>query len=366
MTSSLILNHQRYSRAELLDYCAWQLQEKAQTEFETSIYRFIQQWLDNSDSLTVTTSGTTGKAKSYQVSKDKMRASAAMTIQYFNLTPASTALLCLSPQYIAGKMMLVRAFESGMDLLTSSPSSPLSGSPLLASQASIDFAAMVPTQLYKLLRQPEQRQRLNKFKQLLLGGAALSASQEQQLQGMSCQCYASFGMTETLSHIALRRVNGAKAQADYQPLKGVNISQDPRGCLCIDAPHLCAERIISNDLVSINNNGFQLLGRYDNLINSGGVKLSPEVLEKRIAHLFSQPFVLTGVVDEKLGQKLVLVIEAKANKVNPQQLLQQSQQILTGFAKPKAVYLLDTLPTNANGKLLRRQLSQQLAYQQPC
>lgn len=353
MLTSLTLESTRYGKKELLEYADFKLRSAPASEFEQSIFRFIQQWLDSNSTVTVTSSGTTGKAKSYQVKKAYMRASAAMTIDYFNFAANTNALLCLSPNFIAGKMMLVRAFESGMNLLTSPPSAPLS-----LKADNIDFAAMVPAQIHTLLQSPALKDKLNRVKQLLLGGSAIPASLERQLQHLNTRCYASFGMTETLSHIALRKVNGNDKSASYQILKGITLGLDDRGCLSVTAPNICAQAVVTNDLVELENASFKVLGRYDNLINSGGVKLSPENLEQHISQLFTQPFVLSALPDDRLGQKLVLVVEGSAGEINLNKLLSQCQQILTGYQKPKAIYRLNKLPRNANGKVLRKQLSE--------
>ncbi|MEX0987255.1 MAG: AMP-binding protein [Bacteroidales bacterium] len=314
------LNGTAYSREELISFCEAQLRAPGTLSWELAIFRFIRDYFDETIPLVQKTSGTTGDPKNIVLNRNSMIRSAQMTINHFHLLPRSGALLCLPVAYIAGKMMVVRALVGGLHLVTVEPS----GSPLrkleetvegelneLGSLDSVDFAAMVPLQLHETLKDDGARAKLEKIGKLLIGGGEINPALREEIGKLrSVEVYESFAMSETYTHFAVRRINGEQPDPFFKVLEGVQIGTDRRGCLVIDVPGVTDRAEVSNDLVRIvSDQEFEWLGRIDNVIKSGGVKIVPEILEKKIAELTGREVLVLGVPDKKLGQKLVLVVE---------------------------------------------------------
>ena len=288
---------------------------------------FYSEWNNDSDRVLVHTSGSTGKPKPMMVEKKRMLNSARITCDFLGLKPGDSALLCMSLDYIAGKMVVVRSIERHLHLISVSPS----GHPLKDINEEITFAAMVPMQVYNTLQVPEERERLTHIRHLIIGGGAIDASLEKELRSLpgNIAIWSTYGMTETLSHIALRRINGAEASEWYQPFDSVKISQTDEGCLVIDAPLVCAETLVTNDIVEIepyiynkvenheeveNHNKveklrFRIKGRKDNVICSGGIKIQIEEVEALLKPHLEKPFMIAKKKDEKFGEIAVLLTE---------------------------------------------------------
>ena len=276
---------------------------------------FLSEWNNDSDRVLVHTSGSTGKPKPMMVEKKRMLNSARITCDFLGLKPGDSALLCMSLDYIAGKMVVVRSIERHLHLISVSPS----GHPLKDINEEITFAAMVPMQVYNTLQVPEERERLTHIRHLIIGGGAIDASLEKELQALpgNIAIWSTYGMTETLSHIALRRINGAETSEWYQPFDSVKISQTEEGCLVIDAPLVCAETLVTNDIVEIESyiynkvekTRFRIKGRKDNVICSGGIKIQIEEVEALLKPHLEKPFMLAKKKDEKFGEIAVLLTE---------------------------------------------------------
>ena len=282
---------------------------------------FLSEWNNGSDRVLVHTSGSTGKPKPMMVEKKRMLNSARITCDFLGLKPGDSALLCMSLDYIAGKMVVVRSIERHLHLISVSPS----GHPLKDINEEITFAAMVPMQVYNTLQVPEERERLTHIRHLIIGGGAIDASLEKELQALpgNIAIWSTYGMTETLSHIALRRINGAEASEWYQPFDSVKISQTEEGCLVIDAPLVCAETLVTNDIVEIEpyiynkveknevveKLRFRIKGRKDNVICSGGIKIQIEEVEALLKPHLEKPFMIAKKKDEKFGEIAVLLTE---------------------------------------------------------
>ena len=281
---------------------------------------FLSEWNNDSDRVLVHTSGSTGKPKPMMVEKKRMLNSARITCDFLGLKPGDTALLCMSLDYIAGKMVVVRSIERHLHLISVSPS----GHPLKDINEEITFAAMVPMQVYNTLQVPEERERLTHIRHLIIGGGAIDASLEKELRSLpgNIAIWSTYGMTETLSHIALRRINGAEASEWYQPFDSVKISQTDEGCLVIDAPLVCAETLVTNDIVEIESYiynkveklRFRIKGRKDNVVCSGGIKIQIEEVEEFLKPHLEKPFMLAKKKDEKFGEIAVLLSENKEIK----------------------------------------------------
>ena len=276
---------------------------------------FLSEWNNDSDRVLVHTSGSTGKPKPMMVEKKRMLNSARITCDFLGLKPGDSALLCMSLDYIAGKMVVVRSIERHLHLISVSPS----GHPLKNANEEITFAAMVPMQVYNTLQVPEERERLSHIRHLIIGGGAIDAALEQELKSLpgDIAIWSTYGMTETLSHIALRRINGDEASEWYQPFDSVRISQTEEGCLVIDAPQVCAETLVTNDIVEIEpyiynkveKLRFRIKGRKDNVICSGGIKIQIEEVEAFLNPHLEKPFMLAKKKDGKFGEIAVLLTE---------------------------------------------------------
>lgn len=284
--------------------CLEQLREQADEE----LFLFLEEWFDDRSYVPGHTSGSTGAPKEIQLSKADMRASARMTNAFFAIGRESVLLLCLSVSYIAGKMMVVRALEAGAELLTVKVSShPLriTGQEEYVDRR-IDLAAMVPMQVEESMKSESEKQRFGYIRHLIIGGAPVSVALEERLKKIPTQCYATYGMTETVSHIALKKLNSDPA---YFALGEVGFEQDERGCLIIDAPHLQARRFVTNDMVRLHGNKrFEWLGRFDYVINSGGIKLFPELIEQKLVRSIPGRFFITSRPDEVLGESVLLAL----------------------------------------------------------
>ena len=333
---------------------------------------FLSEWNNDSDRVLVHTSGSTGKPKPMMVEKKRMLNSARITCDFLGLKPGDSALLCMSLDYIAGKMVVVRSIERHLHLISVSPSGhPLKDVNLKELNGEITFAAMVPMQVYNTLQVPEERERLCHIRHLIIGGGAIDAALEQELRSLpgNIAIWSTYGMTETLSHIALRRINGAEASEWYQPFDSVKISQTDEGCLVIDAPLVCAETLVTNDIVEIepyiynkveNHNKvektrFRIKGRKDNVICSGGIKIQIEEVEEFLKPYLEKPFMLAKKKDEKFGEIAVLLSEDKEIKTVeatirrllsdhkywiPREFLHVDHLPLTETGKPKRSILL--------------------------
>jgi O-succinylbenzoic acid--CoA ligase len=333
------------------------LQSKLATKkgFEREVFAFASEFLNPATrEIQVRTSGSTGPPKAIVLSKEKMRNSARMTCDFFDLQPGDNALLCLSPSYIAGKMMVVRSIERGMNLWFTEPSSnPLKG---LENAPNMQFTAMVPMQVEACLSDVTTLAELSKIEQIIVGGGVVSPSLLERMQGLPNELFATYGMTETITHVAVRPLNGPKASEIYTALNGVRLWQDDRGCLIVRAPHLCAEELITNDVVEMEDfHQFRWLGRIDNVVNSGGVKLFPEQIEKKFIPFMDRRFFLIGTPDQVLGEKLILVIEGTPLDAITANLLKGfMSDHLDRFEVPKEVLYLKEFAETATGKIQRK------------
>ncbi|WP_197505871.1 AMP-binding protein [Urechidicola croceus] len=304
-----------------------------------SLFSFLEELLNDSNYVIVKTSGSTGTPKLIQIKKEFLINSAQATGYFFKLDNTTKALLCMNPEYIAGKMMLVRALVLGWKLDVVSPTS----TPLKGNVKIYDFAAMVPLQVAKSIGE------LKKIKKLIVGGGQVSKSLQEKLQDVPTEIFATYGMTETVTHIAVKSINNKKLKTkNYQTLPNVKVSSDKRGCLVIDAPKVSSEKVVTNDLVKIiSNKEFKWLGRYDTIINSGGIKLIPEQIEEKLTTVIKERFFISSLSDETLGEKLILIVEGKKQDY--------SFSNLSKYEKPKEVYFLDSFIETETKKIQRKE-----------
>lgn len=329
---------------------------------------FLQEWNSPSETLLVHTSGSTGKPKPMWVEKQRMLNSAHITCDFLGLRPGDSALLCMSLDYIAGKMMVVRSIERKLRLFSVKPSGhPLSDESLTKMvEMDFDFVAMVPMQVYNTLQVPQERERLSRIKHLIIGGGAINDALAEELRSLPGAVWSTYGMTETLSHIALHRLNGEEASEWYQPFDSVGVSLNSDGCLVIDAPLVCSEPLVTNDIAEIKQQEtsshssdassslktssphvlFRIKGRKDNVICSGGIKIQIEEVENLLRQHLDAPFLLAKKKDEKFGEIAVLVTESG----DLEGVEAICRQVLPKYWVPRQYLHFDQLPMTETGK----------------
>ena len=336
------LNGYAYSNEELKEVAYSLIKEGA--DFEKEIGDFLLDWLSPDPALTVRTSGSTGIPSGVALKKQHMVNSAKVTAEYFGLEAGDRVLLCLSAAYIAGKMMLVRAMVLGLELDFVPPTSR----PLDGVAKSYKFCAMVPLQLESSIN------KLNQIETIIVGGAPVSPQLRNLVNSCRAKVFETYGMTETITHVAVRPLNHCDTNSDpnaFEILTDISISQDDRKCLVINAPNISDSAVITNDIVELlSEKEFIWLGRYDNIINSGGIKLIPEQIEQKLSALIESRFFVSALPDAKLGQKLALVIEG-ANIEGLRELINKAD--LNKFETPKEIFYVPVFKNTANGKIIR-------------
>lgn len=310
---------------------------------------FIREWFANAATVQLQSSGSTGVPKLWHAPKEKLWASAGMTNETLHLGVGTKALMCLSPKFIAGKMMIIRALKGGWKLYIGNQH----GNALSAVQGAIDFAAMVPLQVEHSFDD------LNRVNKLLIGGASISSGLEMRLSEISTLCYQSYGMTETYSHVALRLLNSGNPF--YKALSGVRFSTDSRGCLVIAAPMLLEELLITNDIVELHSSEeFEWKGRADLVINTGGFKVQPEEVESALSSIIETPFVVSSKPDEKFGNSVVLISERSLTQT---ELNRIEQADLHKYQRPKVYLVWTDIPKTQNGKWNRKAIQDRLSIE---
>lgn len=388
----LYLNGERYAPKEILRLIAAERERQAvgnnggsslfpaETE---DLWLFLSRWFDSSPFLEVHTSGSTGTPKTLTVSKERMMQSARLTCEFLQLQPGDTALLCMNLRYIGAMMVVVRALVAGLNLIVHPASGhPLAGhdsltcsSPDLIAASSatsstassartpIKFAAMVPLQVYNTLQVPQEKERLCRIDILIIGGGAIDPALEVALKDFPGAVYSTYGMTETLSHIALRRLNGEAASEHYVPFREVELSLSSESTLIIHAPLVCDTTLQTNDIARIYPDGsFVISGRKDNILNSGGIKVQAEEVEKALRPLIPVPFVITSVPDPRLGEAVTLLMEPYP-ELNLEELRNKMEELLPPYHSPKHIVVVASIPQTGNGKTDRagcRQLAEKI------
>ena len=381
----------------------------------TDLQKFYEEWNNGQDLLLVHTSGSTGAPKPLWVEKRRMLNSARITCDFLGIKPGDTALLCLPLDYIAGKMMVVRSIERNLSLTSVTPDNhPLRSIIEQCRQNGTDpesvritLAAMVPSQVYCSLQDAEERSMLMQIKHLIIGGGSIPSDLEQQLQHFPNHVWSTYGMTETLSHIALRRLNGTESDRWYTPFESVNISisteeerkeeraeseeeraeseeerakskeqraksreeraeseERRRGCLIIHAPQVCSHPLTTNDIAELHDDGrrFRIIGRKDNVICSGGIKIQAEEVEETLQQFFPYPIAITRMPDAKFGEIVVLLIESEReengkrkeqrgkSKEELEEALKNAFSHLHRYAIPKRIIHTESIPRTETGK----------------
>ncbi|WP_420579770.1 AMP-binding protein [Reichenbachiella sp.] len=316
----------------------------------SKLVQFIKGWIDGDTSFQLQTSGSTGTPKIIHVSREQIIASVEATSKFLRLKSSHQALICLDPNFVASIMMAARCLLNDMDCLVTKPSS----NPIKSIDKRIDFASFVPFQIYKMMEENTIHE-LSTIKNILVGGAPLTHSGFETLANINTNIFVTYGMTETVSHIALMRVKGIFSDAYYEVLPGIQIGQDTDGCLHITGAVTEGKKIQTNDSVEmLDKNKFRWLGRRDHVINSGGIKIHPEQIEKSIERYFSSDFMISWNPSAQLGNECILLTE---NQAIPQEKINAIEKlILKGFSKfhvPKKVIVVKQFERTSSGKVKR-------------
>ncbi|MCX6199983.1 MAG: AMP-binding protein [Bacteroidetes bacterium] len=328
---------------------------EVETDWERCLWTFIADWFNPKvKAVSVKTSGSTGKPKTILHKKELMRNSALLTFEALGISKAQSALLCLPASKISGMMMLVRAFEKGMILECVEPNA----NPLLRLDArmKIDFAAFTPMQFSKVISSKKAYDKAGKIKTVILGGEGISDELLTTIKRMKNNVHATFGMTETISHIALKKLNGKKADKYFRVLPSIRIAVNKENCLVVNAPKLGVKNLVTNDVVKIvSPTQFEWLGRIDNVINSGGLKIQPEEIESVLRSKIDVSFFIAGIKDAVTGEKSCLILEKKSLSKKKLEELKTVLSVLDKKIRPKEVWLVPEFVKTENRKLKRKE-----------
>lgn len=312
-------------------------------DYESSIINY----LGAGSTMELRTSGSTGSPKTITAEKSRMEASARATCRALGLKEGGLALMCLSPEFIGGKMMIVRSLEWGLNLVVVQPS----GHPLATTgDVVFDFAAMVPLQVYNSLQVPEEKERLMNIRNLIIGGGAIDDALAAELRKFPNAVWSTYGMTETLSHIALRRMSGEEADEWYVPMDGVTVTLDSDSRIVIEAPEIVKEKLVTNDIGELAPDGrrFRILGRCDNVICSGGIKIQAEEVERMLRPHIRCPFMISSRPDSKFGEIVVMLVAGDTDAAR-----EACRAVLPKYMQPRDYVRVDALPLTPTGKPAR-------------
>ena len=343
---------------------------------KSALKNFLSEWYSPKSFIEVITSGSTGTPKIIQLEKEFVATSAQRTIQFFQLKEGDRVLHCLPIKFIAGKLMVIRALIGELDLHIVEPETDFS----FLQTEKFKFAAMVPAQVSKILQSESQSGSWFKnLEYLIIGGSAIPFELEKQLQNVSTACYSSYAMTETATHIALRKLNGSDSSEFYHCFEDILVQLSENGCLKIFMPGLAKHPLQTNDLAELKNEKtFLILGRSDNVIISGGIKYSPEQIEKKLEPFIDIPFLISSLPHESLGEQIVLVLESllltppkegsfslyNINNIEDSEIVNQLKSIcnrhLKKYEQPRQIIFIQHFPLTSNHKINRKQLQQNL------
>ncbi len=336
-----------YSGDEIGYLCKAKIDSSEISPWEKDIFSFIELWFNDKDIITVTTSGSTGTPSKIKLSKEHMISSAKATIDYFNLNEGDSVWLCLPSKYIAAKIMIIRAIAGKLNLTYSKPTTE----PKLPGP-DISFTAMVPNQVSSLLNTPSGIEILRSAGKLLIGGSAISSQLENKLKEKGLEAWHSYGMTETITHIAMRKIG---RDSTFQLLPGVSVSQNSNNQLVVDAIDRGVENLVTNDLCKIEKDGsFIITGRLDNVIISGGIKVHAEKVEEELAGITNNFYFVGGIPDKLMGEKVVLFIEGEDKNLNIDLIQMKTQNSLSRYEIPKEIVVIDRFQRTESGKIKRK------------
>ncbi len=349
--NSLFISGINYQGTKLIEYANTLVKN---SDWQKNIGLFLLDWLDNKEYITVNSSGSTGKPKEIMLSKQLMLASAQNTIKKLSLHKETKAFMCLPAKYISGKMMIVRAMVGKWNLIAVEPVA----NPLLNLEvvSSFNFATLTPLQLYEIVLHDSSKKKLNSFQNIIIGGSSINDILLNDVKFLNTKIYESYGMTETASHIAIKRINGENSSNVFSAMKGVTFSLDQRDCLVIHWKNFLKYPIITNDVVRLfDNKHFGWIGRIDNVINSGGIKLFAEEIEKKILSIINIPFYISSKSDDKYGQYIILIVEGSPWTKEFQAIfLQECNNLLGKYEIPKEFRFVNQFERTETGKIIRK------------
>ena len=329
----------------------WMLmtQQSISEDWQKEIIDFLGDWFSDKSEFEIKTSGTTGPPKIESFPREAFISSARITINTFNLKKGDTLLMCLPMHFVAGKMMLIRAITGRMKILAIQPSA----NPVQGLQYPIEFAAFTPHQLQTILKINPNK--IDLIEKAIIGGSLVNIELQDQLNDYKTQFYETFGMSETLTHVAIKVLNGGNISEHFKVLKGFKISVDENDRLIIEADHLKNSPLVTSDIVEfIDQNTFIWLGRSDDVINSGGVKLFPVAIENKLYDQIDREFVVGKRSNDILGEVVILFIEGEPfSKDRLAKLNSELTKLLTKFEIPKEILFINEFPRNKNGKVIR-------------
>ena len=327
----------------------------ATEDWEKQVWQFITDWFNPEvKAIQVFTSGSTGLPKPIEHTKTAMLYSAQQTCRALKLQPGDTALLCLPVNKISGMMMVVRCIYNKMKLVCIKPTTtPLEQLP---EKPELDFAAFTPMQFHGITKSYSNFKKAEYIHKTILGGEDVRAELLENILKLENEVYITFGMTETISHIALKKLNGYAPDKNFKVLPGIEVFTDERNCLVIEAPKLGQPHLVTNDVIKIDGpNEFQWMGRIDNVINSGGIKIYPEEIEQLLVKTIEAPYFITSKPDRAGSEKLVLVLEMTGLKPEEKTELKDAFSGLEKLHRPKEVMLVPHFTRTPNGKIKRKE-----------
>lgn len=304
------------------------------------------------EGLNATSSGTTGPPKRFRIPVADIEASARLTARTFGLNAGDRVLHCLPAEFVAGKLMLARAFVLGLDITFINPRGSILDH--LSTDARFDFVAMVPLQLHRALE--EDRARVEeRFGTILLGGGPVSDALTEAVHGLRNRVVLGYGSTETVTHVAIREMSGPDPDDRFNAIGDCHFARDPRGCLVVYTPHLTVKQHVTNDLIElIDDTHFRWLGRFDHVILSGGKKIHPEQLEARTAGLLPYPHFFSATPDPALGQAVMLTLECDRPKAEVMpEVMELLMPHLHPHEWPRRVIVLPRIARTVSGKIIR-------------
>lgn len=341
----------------LKDYTGDHTKISCLSSFEREIITFINEWIKGKEIFKLLTSGSTGPPKTISIHRKQMINSAEKTLDYLNIKKGGNALLCLNPKYIAGRMMIVRSLIGNLNLFAISPVS----NPLLIDNLdyTFDLVALVPYQVTNILDHDRSTLRLKSIKNVLIGGAELPEGISTELKSFGNQIFQTFGMTETISHIALKKLSGETISGFYEVLEGIDIGLDDRGCLTVLGDITAGRKIITNDLVTwVDKRKFIWRGRIDQVINSGGIKLNIMEVENKIKQLFISENItygifVSGIPDLRLGERMILIVETLEEKIEIKKIKTIFSTGLSKYERPREIHPIKKFLYTETGKINR-------------
>lgn len=358
---SLSLDGQRRSLQGWRAFAQQQLQEGYKVAEIAEVLEFVVEWSNRKEWIEIRTSGSTGRSKSIKIQKEHIRVSALRTLNALGIEPGMGALVCVPNKFIGGKMMIARAIVGDLDLFLGSNAA----APTLPVGAKIHFAALVPYQVKAIMADEALLEQWQKVDVIIVGGAAVDDKLAAALATWPNRVYETFGMTETISHIALRPLSRVNGRQPFKVLDGINVAQDERGCLVVNCAEMPQNPTITNDLIRLEApDEFYWVGRTDNIINSGGAKVMPEAVEKALRDLINPRFFVAGLPDDKLGEKVVMVIESQPFAQHEiDELISEFKARLTKFEVPREILFLDDFEETETGKINRKKSLKKLGQE---